>query len=57
MQLELWMRGDIRSVQRFIQDLQGKYLKFTFQGYNGKEFIPDSKYEYMWPISVRIAPL
>lgn len=57
MHLELWLRGEKRCVDRFIQDLSAKYMEFTFRKSDGKGgFLQDQFEKYHWPISVRIAP-
>jgi len=55
--LIVFLRGEYRLVDRFVEELSAKYLPFTYQKHDGKDFIEGTKQEYTIPVSVRYLPL
>ena len=58
MHLEVFIRGDIYAIERFIRELSSKYLSFEYMEDDGKGgFKPNTKVNYTIQITVRTAPL
>ena len=54
----VFLRGDYRTVNQFIEELSAKYLSFTYQKADALgKFIPNTKENYHIRISVRYVPL
>lgn len=58
MQLFIFVRGEVRAHQRFIEELSAKYLPFVYKGVDkdGK-FIEGTQVDYHYQVTVRTSPL